>query len=113
RLREVSEIVIWDDPTIGNPGWYTPTADDNSVVPYTRRVRLMSPSDLRLDLSGSFRLTDHLTFDFSARNITESNPEPVYVLEGGESLGPTLYRNVYDDSDRILFGINFTVGISG
>ena len=112
RLESISEVIIWDDPTIGNPGWYTPTAADLEVTPYTQRVRLMRPSDLRIDISGSIRLTERFYFDFSARNITESNPEPVYVLESGESLGPTRYRNVHDGSDKIIFGINFTLGIS-
>jgi TonB-dependent receptor len=109
----ISDVIFWDDPTVGNPGWYTPTAADNDPAAYLYRVRLMRPSDLRVDFSGSFRLTNHLTLDFSARNITESNPEPVYVREDGGSLGPTVYANVHDGSDKILFGINFTIGLSG
>ncbi|MCC5805543.1 MAG: TonB-dependent receptor plug domain-containing protein [Opitutales bacterium] len=111
--QPITEGIIWDDATVGHPEWYAPGAQAPSNEDYTYRIRLMRPSDLRIDLSGSFRLTDNFTFDFSARNITESNPEPVYVREDGGSLGPMRYRDVHDGSDKILFGINFTVGISG
>lgn len=103
--------VIWDDPTVGNPGWYTPTIEDDSNEPFFYRMRLVRPADLRIDLSGSFRLTDHYTFDFSARNIFNSNPEPLYVREDGMKL--PLYGNIDDASQRTTYGVNFTVGISG
>lgn len=109
----IAEVIFWDDPYVGNAGWYTPTEADNGNEAYLQRVRLMRPADLRIDFSGSYRLTDHFTLDFSARNITESNPEPVWVREDGGSLGPMVFSNVDDGSDKILFGINFTIGLSG
>lgn len=103
--------IFWDDATVGNPGWYTPQTDDDDSSFYTRRLRLERPASLRVDFSGSYRLTEHLSIDFSARNITEDYPEPYYVLEGAGKL-PFL-GHLHDGTEKSLYGINFTIGVSG
>lgn len=103
--------IFWPDPTVGNPGWYTPDAGDDDSSVYTQRLRLEQPESLRIDFSGSFKLNEHLSLDFSARNITEDYPEPVYILEGVGKL-PFL-GHLHDGTEKSLYGVNFTIGISG
>lgn len=103
--------IFWDDATIGNPGWYSPTEADDDSDSYRRDVRLVLPEDLRIDVSASFRLTDHYTLDFSARNITNSNPAPEYVIDGKGRL--PYYGKVYGDGEQSNYGVNFTIGLSG
>jgi hypothetical protein len=107
----IRSSIFWDDATIGNPGWYTATADDDDNEPYEYTMRLVRPESLRIDLSAKFRLTDHLTLDFSARNITKDNPEPKYVREDGGDL-PFL-GHLHDGTEKSIYGVNFTIGITG
>jgi TonB-dependent receptor len=103
--------IFWPDPTVGNPGWFTPEDNDDDSSVYTQRLRLEQPESLRVDFSGSFKINEHLSFDFSARNITEDYPEPIYILEGGGTL-PFL-GHLHDGTEKSLYGVNFTIGISG
>ena len=105
------DAIFWDDATVGNPGWYTPSPDDDGTDRFKRRMRLVRPESLRIDISGSFQLTKHLALDFSARNITKDNPEPVYVREDGGEL-PFL-GHLHDGTEKSIYGINFTIGLSG
>ena len=116
RTEDASDAIVrtaifWPDATVGNPGWYTPTADDDLNDPYYHTMRLVRPESLRIDLSAKFRLTEHLTLDFSARNITKDNPEPIYVRDDGGEL-PYL-GHLHDGTEKSIYGINFTIGISG
>ena len=115
RTQDASDALVnaifWDDATIGNPGWYTPDPDDDGTDDFEYRMRLVRPASLQVDLSAKFRLTKHLTLDFSARNITQDYPEPVYVREDGAKL-PFL-GHLHDGTEKSLYGINFTLGISG
>lgn len=111
RTTRITSGIFWDDPTIGNPGWYTPIESDNEPTSYERGLELVSPEDLRIDLTVGYRLTDRLTLDFSARNITESYPLEIYKLTDEGRL--PLYGHLEDRGQAQSYGINFTIGLSG
>ncbi len=109
--RALVDTIFWPDATVGNPGWYTASGADDDNEPYTTQMRLKIPEDFRVDITASIRLTDHLTLDFSARNVNNSNPVPFYEREDGGKL--PLLGHIDDDSERTNYGVNFTIGISG
>ncbi|MEX0332382.1 MAG: carboxypeptidase regulatory-like domain-containing protein [Puniceicoccaceae bacterium] len=112
RTRDLLDGIIWSDPRIGNPAWYQPgTLDDPIPASELREIKRVSPADLRLDLTASFRITKNLSVDFSARNITESNPLDTYILADGGEL--PYYGQLVGRSETSSYGINFTIGISG
>ena len=106
----IRDAIIWPDARVGNPGWFTPDPTDDSDTPYAYTAELIQPEDLRIDISGSFRLTDHFTLDWSARNITKSYPLPYYELSDGSQL--PYYGQIHNQSQKQIYGVNFTIGLS-
>lgn len=106
RVTGYDEVLIWADPTVGNAAWYGPLAatSDELDQPYLVQVKKIQPEDFRLDVTLSYRMTDHLTLDFSARNVTNSRPYD--RLEGP---GLPVYRQETEASN---YGVNFTFGVT-
>lgn len=112
RVSNVFDGIIWTDPTLGNPGWFTPRLEDDiASESELRSIKVISPEDLRIDLTASFRITENLALDISARNITESNPYDTYILANGAEL--PYYGQLGGRAETSSYGVNFTIGISG
>lgn len=112
RVSNVFDGIIWTDPTLGNPGWFTPSLDDDEApASELNSIKVVSPADLRIDITASFQITENLAIDFSARNITESNPYDTYILANGSEL--PYYGQLGGRAETNSYGINFTIGISG
>lgn len=112
RSGSLFDAIYWSDPRIGNPAWFQPgTIDVPIPSSELREIRQVTPADLRLDLTASYRITDNLSIDFSARNLTESNPQSTLVRVDGSEI--PYYGQLGGSSETSAYGINFTIGISG
>jgi hypothetical protein len=112
QTNDVFDAIFWSDPRIGNPAWFQPgTINDPIPASELRRMKRVTPADLRLDLTASFRISENFSIDFSARNITESNPFDSYYLQDGSEI--PYYGQLTGVSETSSYGINFTIGISG
>lgn len=100
RILSSGNYVLLTDPRVkregDKPETFTP-------VPF----QIYRPAEIRIDLNLAYRLSDRYTLDFAARNITDT---------GRESIVRTLDGTLPDfasKGERSVYGVNFTVGISG
>ncbi len=92
-------------PRLTNPQVPRDTNDSSTFDPIP--FEAYRPSEIRLDLNMAYRLTDRLTLDFAARNITDTGRERfIRSLDGS-------FPEYAMKGQRSSYGINFTVGLSG
>ena len=97
KIRRDFDVEVLPDPTV------SPSDQDPILV----NAFEYEPSQLKIDINLSYRLTDKLSIDFSARNITNTQEE--IIIQTVDDTYPA-YAQVLS---REEFGVAYTIGISG
>ena len=97
QVRGGGVVRVLIDPTM-------PSGDDNytEVAAFT-----LVPDELKVDVNLSYRISDKLSIDFTAKNITNTSRETYFMTVDDT------YPAYAQLNERQVFGVSYTIGLSG